>query len=83
MKRVSSGLPSPALDLVEPATPYRARWLTSGLDTDGWTRTGRPARVRVFGVAHRRAGVRLSLVVASTVDVPVPRRYEIRGPRER
>lgn len=81
VKRVSSGLPSPALDLVEPATPYRARWLTSGLDTDGWTHSGKPARVRVFGVAHRRAGVRLSLVVASTVDVPVPRRYEIRGPK--
>jgi hypothetical protein len=82
VKRVSAGLPSPALDLVEPARPYRARWLTWGLDIDGWTHAGEPAHVRVFGPAHGHAGVRLSIVVASTADVLERRRYEIRGPEE-
>jgi hypothetical protein len=29
--------------------PYRALWKTVGLDPDGWTRPGRPARIHLFG----------------------------------
>ena len=49
--------------------PYRAQWATRGLDSDGWTRPGRPATIRVYaapdapaqachghGAARRAAG---------------------------
>lgn len=72
------GLPSPGLELVKPVVPYRVRWLTSGLDIDGWTRRGTPARVRVYGTAGRLAGRRLSVTIASTVDIERRRSFEIR-----
>jgi len=28
--------------------PYRAQWATRGLDSDGWTRPGRPATIRFY-----------------------------------
>lgn len=28
--------------------PYRAQWATTGLDSDGWTRPGRPATIRLY-----------------------------------
>jgi hypothetical protein len=37
------------LILLRAERPYRALWQTAGLDPDGWTRPGRPARIRVFG----------------------------------
>jgi len=37
------------LILLRAKRPYRAVWTTVGLDPDGWTRPGRPARIRVFG----------------------------------
>ncbi len=33
--------------------PYRAAWATRGLDTDGWTRPGRPATIRVYNRTDR------------------------------
>jgi hypothetical protein len=37
------------LDIRQVARPYRALWTSSGLDPDGWTEPGRPARIHVFG----------------------------------
>jgi hypothetical protein len=44
--------------------PYRAVWASRGLQTDGWTRPGRPATIRVYGERRSRpelVGVRVSL----------------------
>lgn len=43
--------------LIDTARPWRAEWLTLGLYDDGWTRPGRPGRIRVFsapGQTHAR-----------------------------
>jgi hypothetical protein len=37
------------LDIIQVARPYRALFVSSGLDPDGWTRPGRPARIHLFG----------------------------------
>jgi hypothetical protein len=37
--------------------PYRAVWATRGLQTDGWTRPGEPAFVRVYGSGRARVGI--------------------------
>ena len=40
--------------------PYRALWVTRGLQADGWTTPGRPATVRVYG-ANRRELLELGM----------------------
>jgi len=37
--------------------PYRALWATRGLETDGWTRPGRTAVIRVFGAGRTTVSV--------------------------
>jgi hypothetical protein len=57
--------------------PYRALWATEGLETDGWTRPGLPALLRVYG----SGGDGPELVqVRVTVRAPdeSPARYELR-----
>jgi hypothetical protein len=39
---------APPLALVRVTTPPRAEWATRGAHPDGWTRPGRPVRVRLF-----------------------------------
>jgi len=46
--------------------PYRAVWATRGLETDGWTRPGRPATIRVY------AGAEESQLVQVDVGVHAP-----------
>ncbi len=43
------------LVLREVARPYRAEWATRGLDSDGWTRPGRPAIIRLYAAPGRPA----------------------------
>jgi hypothetical protein len=52
------------LEILEPEVPWRAEWLTLGVDPDGWTREGRTATIRVFpkpGLGTERAQVRIQL----------------------
>jgi hypothetical protein len=37
------------LNVIHVDRPYRARFVTTGLDPDGWTTPDRPARIHVFG----------------------------------
>src|SRR5262245_38249767 len=37
------------LDVIEARRPYRTRWVSAGLDPDGWTRPGRAATIHTFG----------------------------------
>jgi hypothetical protein len=55
--------------------PYRALWLTEGLEPDGWTRPGQRALLRVFGAG--------SVAVSITLRAPDagPARYEISAGR--
>ena len=46
--------------------PYRAVWSSRGLDTDGWTRPGRPATIRVYNSGGR------PMVVDARVSVYAP-----------
>jgi hypothetical protein len=43
--------------------PYRARWATRGLQTDGWTTPGRPATIRVFNHGDDDEAVQLLVAV--------------------
>jgi hypothetical protein len=47
--------------------PYRAQWATRGLDSDGWTRPGRPATVRVYADPGAPAG---KATVTVLLDAP-------------
>jgi hypothetical protein len=39
---------APEFEVVDLEIPFRAAWMTLGLDPDGWTRSGRRAFLRVF-----------------------------------
>jgi hypothetical protein len=52
--------------------PYRAVWVTRGLLTDGWTRPGRPATIRIYAERSGRpqlVDVRVSLRAPDTAPV--------------
>ncbi|MBA3434436.1 MAG: hypothetical protein H0U08_10120, partial [Actinobacteria bacterium] len=56
--------------------PYRAVWLTRGLETDGWTKPGRPATIRVY--ARSTAGTELvRLRISAHAPTMAPARYRI------
>jgi hypothetical protein len=64
---------SGGLELVDLEAPFRAAWMTIGLDPDGWTRPERPAVLRLFGPAGETS-VRASL---SAPEVAAPRAASI------
>jgi hypothetical protein len=47
--------------------PYRLQWASRGLDSDGWTRPGRPATIRVYAPPGQRTG---SARVKVLLDAP-------------
>jgi hypothetical protein len=55
------------LSLVGVERPYRARWVTRGLDPDGWTRPGRPATIRVYAEPGRHSE---AVGISVTLDAP-------------
>jgi hypothetical protein len=67
------------LDVRAVQRPWRAEWMTTGLDEDGWSRVGRAAAVHVFAPRGVRVRVNVHLAtpdnrvsVASVNDVCVP-----------
>lgn len=59
--------------------PYRALWMTRRLETDGWTRPGRPATIRVYGQRSDRPElVRLRITVRAPSSASA--RYRISTP---
>ena len=54
--------------LIDAGDPWRADWLSSGLDDDGWTRPGSVARIRVFSRPDQTERLQRSLVLA--VEAP-------------
>src|SRR5262249_5662210 len=64
------------LNILEVQRPYRARFVTTGLDPDGWTRPGRPARIHVFGGAAEAITLQRAdnsqTQICVTGDVPLP-----------
>jgi hypothetical protein len=64
------------LDILQVARPYRALWTSSGLDPDGWTQPGRPARIHVFAGAsaavslQRADGSAASVCGAGDITLP-------------
>jgi len=57
--------------------PYRALWATRGLETDGWTRPGRPAVIRVYGTG------RTDVVVTVRAHESAPAGYVLESGTER
>jgi hypothetical protein len=56
--------------------PYRAVWMTRGLETDGWTMPGRPATIRAYARGRKRTElVRLRISVHAPTLAPA--RYRI------
>ena len=43
--------------VVEPARPWHADWVSTGLYADGWTRPGQTARIRVFALPGQSGSV--------------------------
>jgi len=59
--------------------PYRALWMTRGLQTDGWTTPGRPATIRVYGGSRPelvllRISVRAPALAPATYRLIAPAR---------
>jgi hypothetical protein len=60
--------------------PYRTRWATRGLDLDGWTRPGRPVRIRLYAEPGQRSRrVRLSILLLSPGEGGSPTAYSLTG----
>jgi hypothetical protein len=57
--------------------PYRLVWSTRGLQTDGWTRPGRPAYVTIYGSGRIRVSINLR------APDQAPARYVISHEEER
>jgi hypothetical protein len=52
------------VSIVLPVRPWHADWVSYGLYDDGWTRPGKPARIRVFAAPGQRGAVRRTLTIA-------------------
>lgn len=59
--------------------PYRAAWTSRGLDTDGWSRPGRPATVRFYG-QRVTDPVLVDLSISIHASSNSPARYRIATP---
>jgi hypothetical protein len=66
------------LDVTAVDRPYRMDWATQGLDTDGWTKRGRPATIRVYGPSGEET--RLYDVEVTVLAPPGPALYRITAP---
>ena len=52
------------VSIVLPVRPWHADWVSYGLYDDGWTRPGKPARIRVFAAPGQHGAVRRTLTIA-------------------
>jgi hypothetical protein len=66
----------PEFELVRLDRPLRARWVSVGLDDDGWTAPDRPSSIRIFG----RGELFVTLTLHAP-DVDEPRGYDLGGAR--
>lgn len=55
------------LVLSQVGRPYRALWATRGLDSDGWTRPGRPTTIRLYAAPDAAAQ---AVTVTALLDAP-------------
>jgi hypothetical protein len=68
------------LELVHVSPPLRTRWITSGLDPDGWTNPGTRAVLRLYpagGAAPQKMDV--TLTVTAPPKAAAPRRLTVVG----
>jgi hypothetical protein len=63
--------------LLEAERPWRAAWLTRGIQPDGWTYPGRTARVDVFPERGQRTALRRFVTVAVKAPDGVEARVEV------
>jgi hypothetical protein len=69
--------------LVEATQPWRAEWLTTGLYDDGWSRPGKPVRVRVFAAPGQSGTVSRTITLhfsppAGVAELPYAIRSNLR-----
>ena len=64
------------LGLVSVARPYRAAWLTRGLEPDGWALPGKPVQIRLFG-ASRRARRDVVVTLSAFGETSGPQRFTL------
>jgi hypothetical protein len=57
--------------------PYRAVWASRGLDTDGWTRPGRPATIRIYNGGDRPMVIDVAVSLYAPPDAEA--RYTLAG----
>src|SRR4051812_7384529 len=69
---------TPVLELVRVQRPYRLEWATRGLTPDGWTVSGRPATLRVYGRGEE-ARRRVVVVLAASNRAALPLDFHLRG----
>jgi hypothetical protein len=60
--------------LIHAERPWRAEWMSFGLTADGWTRPGRPARIRIFPDPHQHGPVTRYLTVSIRAPLTVAKR---------
>jgi len=68
----------PMLKLVQVERPYRLEWATKGVTPDGWTVTGHPATIRVYG-AGTYGLRRVVVVLAASSRAALPLDFTLRG----
>jgi hypothetical protein len=71
------------LEIMLPEHPYRAAWMTRGLDVDGWTRPGRRATVRVYGDGRAQRQVALGVGLSAPATATAPVAYALGAQRGR
>jgi len=69
---------TPVLQLVRVERPYRLEWATRGLTPDGWTVSGRPATLRIYGQGEQ-ARRRVVVVLAASSRAALPLDLRLRG----
>lgn len=72
------------LEVIEPERPWRADWVFQGLTSDGYTRAGSAASLRLYPTGRReRRRIRLTLKSPRTADIPFRFTLGTRGSRGR
>ena len=68
------------LSILAVERPYRALWASRGLTVDGWTKPGRPARIRLYALPGRHSErVRVSVILDSPPGARQPTPYRLTG----
>jgi len=71
------------LQVIVADRPYRVRWTTRGLDTDGWAPAGRPVKIRIYSQRGKAELVRLAVTLGAPQLAPTRYLLSVGGTQQR